>query len=41
VDLRVDINVLEEDKKTVPLYAMVALGGEEVYLLLILDLGTR
>jgi hypothetical protein len=28
-------------KKAVPLHAMVALGGEEVQLLLILDLGTR
>jgi hypothetical protein len=27
--------------KAVPLHAMEALGGEEVYLLLILDLGTR
>jgi hypothetical protein len=27
--------------KAVPLHAMVALGGRGVYLLLILDLGTR
>jgi hypothetical protein len=27
--------------KTIPLHAMEALGGKEVYLLLILDLGTR
>jgi hypothetical protein len=27
--------------KAVPLHAMEALGGEKVYLLLILDLGTR
>jgi hypothetical protein len=33
----------EDDKKSkaVPLHAMEALGGEEVYLLLIHDLGTR
>jgi hypothetical protein len=28
-------------KQAVPLHAMEALGGEEVYLLLIHDLGTR
>jgi hypothetical protein len=27
--------------KEIPLHAMEALGGEEVYLLLILNLGTR
>jgi hypothetical protein len=27
--------------KAVPLHAMEALGGEEVYLLLILDIGSR
>jgi hypothetical protein len=32
---------LTEESKAVPLHAMVALGGEEVLLLLILDLGTR
>jgi hypothetical protein len=31
----------ESKSKSVPLHAMEALGGEEVYLLLIHDLGTR
>jgi hypothetical protein len=34
-------SLLQLNAEAVPLHAMKALGGEEVQLLLILDLGTR
>jgi hypothetical protein len=34
-------NKLKQKRKAIPLHDMVALGGEELWLLLIIDLGTR